>query len=148
VVAVPQTQPEIDVRTGSSQVSSSNDASLGELIGRMSQDLSTLMRKELELAKLEIKEEVGKAGKGAGMIGGTAVAGLLGLTLLSFAAAWGLAEIMPTGFAFLIVGLIYAIVAGGLFIAGRNELKNVRPVPEQTAETLKEDVQWAKQQLS
>jgi len=140
-------EPKVDLTTAG-QSTISGDASLGELIGRMSSDLSTLVHKEIELAKVEIKEEVGKAGKGAGMIGGTAVAGLLALLLISFAAAWGLAEVMPNGLAFLIVGIIYAIVAGVLFVAGRNELKNVRPVPEQTAETLKEDVRWAKQQLS
>jgi uncharacterized membrane protein YqjE len=124
------------------------DATLGELIGRMSADLSTLMRKEVQLAKVEIKEEVAKAGKGAGMLGGTAVAGLFGLLMLSFAAAWGLAAVMPTGLAFLIVGIAYLILAGALYFAGRNELKTVHPVPEQTAATVKEDVQWAKQQLS
>lgn len=125
-----------------------DDRSLGQLFGDLSRDMSGLVRKELELARAEISEEAARAGKAAGVLGGAAGAGLLALLLLSFAAAWGLAEVMPTGVAFLIVGAVYAAVAGVLFISGRNRLRQVRPVPDQTVQTLKEDVQWAKTQLS
>lgn len=121
-----------------------NDASLGELLSRMADDLSLLARKEVELAKVEIKEEVSQAGKGAGLLGGTGVAALFCLLMLSFAAAWGLAKVMPTGFAFLVVAGIYLIAASVMYAKGRRELRRVHPVPEQTVETLKEDVQWAK----
>ncbi len=121
------------------------DLSLGELVGRMSSDLSTLFRQEIALAKVEMKEEATKAAKGAGMFGGTALAGYMALLLLSFAAAWGLAEVMPTGVAFLIVGLVYAIAAAVLFMAGRKEIKSVHG-PEKTVQTLKEDAQWAREQ--
>lgn len=124
------------------------DASLGDLFGRMTTDLSTLVRKELELARVEIKEDVTKAGKAGGTLGAAAVAGWMALILLSFALAWGLAEIMPEGFAFLIVGVIYAIVAAVLYSAGRKKLQQVNPVPEQTVETLKEDAQWLRDQKS
>jgi uncharacterized membrane protein YqjE len=124
------------------------DASLGELFGRMTNDFSTLVRKEMELAKVEMKEEVGRAGKAGSAFGGAAAAGLMALILLSFAVAWGLAEIMPEGFAFLIVGAVYAVVAAVLFSAGRKKLQQVNPVPEQTVETLKEDAQWLRDQRS
>lgn len=124
-----------------------DERSVGELFGELTRDLSTLMRKELELAKLELKEEASKAGKAGGMLGATAVAAWMALVMLSFALAWGLAEVMDAGFAFLLVGLLYAGAAAVLFTKGRAELAKVRPVPEQTIETLKEDAQWASQQM-
>jgi uncharacterized membrane protein YqjE len=124
------------------------DRSLGELISRMTSDVSALVSTQIELAKVEIKEEVTRAGKGAGMVGGAAIAGLLALLLLSFAAAWGLAEVVDAGWAFLIVGLVYAAVAGVLFLRGRDQIRSATPVVPETKETLKEDVEWARQQRS
>ena len=72
----------------------------------------------------------------------------MAFVLLSFAAAWGLAEVVPEGVAFLIVGGTYGLVALALAALGRQRLKTATPVPEQTVETLKEDVAWAKQQMS
>jgi len=122
------------------------DKSLGELLSRLTKDFSSLVSTQVELAKLEIKEEVGRAGKGAGILTGGAVAAWLAVVLLSFAAAWGLAEVMPTGFAFLIVGAVWLVVAAVLLLRGRNELKSVNVVPEQTKAELQEDIQWARQQ--
>ncbi len=133
---------------GRSAAAPSSDASVGELVSRMTDDLSILFRKEIELAKIEIKEEATKAAKGAGLMGGTGVAAMFCLLMLSFAAAWGLAEVMPTGWAFLIMGGLYAITAAILFMAGRDRLRKVHPVPEQTVETVKEDIQWAKNPTS
>lgn len=122
----------------------SPDTSLSDLFSRLTGDVSELLRKEIELAKLEIKEEGSKAGKTAAMLGGTGLAALFALLLLSFAAAWGLAEVVAPGWAFLIVGGVYLLLAGALFIRGREQLRQLRPVPEKTVATLKEDVQWAK----
>lgn len=133
------------VETGSPDL---ENASLGQLFSRLSEDLSTLMHQELDLAKTEMKEEASKAGKGAGLLGGTGVAALFGLLMLSFAAAWGLAAAIPTGWAFLIVAVIYLAAAGVLFVKGRTELRSVRPVPEKTVETIKEDAQWARHPTS
>lgn len=119
------------------------DASLGELFSQLTADMSTLVRQEVELAKAEIKQEVTKAGKGAGLLGGTGVTALYGLLLLSFAAAWGLAIVIPTGLAFFVIGALYLLGAGAMFVTGRRELRRVRPVPRQTVETLKEDAEWA-----
>lgn len=123
-----------------------SERSLGELVSRLSSDFSELVSTQLELAKVEIKEEVGRAGKGAGMVTGGALAAYLAIALLSFAAAWGLSEAMPTGFAFLIVGVAWAVAALALVNSGRNQLRTVHPVPEQTKQTIKEDVEWARQQ--
>jgi len=120
------------------------DNSLGDLLGRLSNDFGELVSTQVELAKVEIKEEVSKAAKGAGMLGGSAVAGLFTLMMLSFAAAWGLAEAIPEGFAFLIIGAVWGIGAAVLALMGRERLAQTEAAPE-TRETIKEDVQWAKQ---
>lgn len=124
------------------------DRSIGELVSQMTSDFSALVSTQIELAKVEIKEEVARAGKGAGMLGGAAVAGLMALLLLSFAAAWGLSEIVPEGVAFLIVGVVYVAVAAVLFLRGKEQVKSATPVVPTTVETLKEDVEWARQQRS
>lgn len=124
-----------------------DDRPLGELVGEMTRDVSLIMRKEVELAKVEIKEEVAKSGKAAGLFGATGAFGYLALIMVSFAAAWGLAALMPVGWAFLIVGVVHAVIAAITGLMGKKTIKSVTPVPEQTVETLKEDVQWAKQQL-
>jgi uncharacterized membrane protein YqjE len=122
------------------------ERSLGELVSQLTTDFGELVSTQLELAKAEIKDEVARAGKGAGMVGGGGIAAHLAVLLLSLAAAWGLSEAMPTGFAFLIVGLVWAAVAGALVLLGRNQLRSVHPVPEQTKQTIKEDVEWVRQQ--
>ena len=124
------------------------EKSLGQLIGDMSSELSTLMRKEVELAKIELKDEVRQAGKAGGMLGAGAFAGYFALLFASFALAFLLDEVMHTALAFLIVAAVYGIPAVLLMGRGTSEMKNVDPVPHQTVETLKEDVEWAKAQRS
>jgi len=121
-----------------------SDRSLGELIKELTGEFQHLARAEVELAKVEIREEIGDAKDAAvkfGIAGGTAV---LAVLMLSFAAAWGLAEVMPAGVAFLIIGVVYGAVAWWAFVRAREQAKRVDPVPQQTIQTLKEDVQWAK----
>jgi uncharacterized membrane protein YqjE len=118
--------------------------SVGELIGNISNDLSTLFRQEVELAKVELKQEASKAGKAAGMLGAAGYAGHLMLVLLSFALVFALGNVMDYGWAALIVGAIWGIVAAILFVNGRKKLKTVDPVPHRTVDTIKEDAQWLK----
>lgn len=122
------------------------DRSLGELLSRLTDDFGDLVSTQVELAKVEIKEEVSRAGKGAGMLTGAGLGAYLAITLLSFAAAWGLAEVMPEGVAFVIVGVIWAIVAAVLYSTGRKQLGAVRVPPPQTKASIEEDIEWAKQQ--
>ncbi len=122
--------------------------SVGELIGEVTGNLSKLMRQEVELAKVELKAEVTKAGKGAGMLGGAGVAGHLALIFLSLTLMFVLDTFMMTWLAALIVTVLWVITAAVLAGRGRKELKNVNPKPEQTVETLKEDVRWAKTRTS
>jgi hypothetical protein len=121
------------------------DKSLGDLFGDLSREFGELVRTQTELAKTEIRAQTEKAKIAAGAFGGAAVAGYMALVLLSFAAAWGLSEVMPEGFAFLIVGVIYAVVAGVLYLRGRRQVEDLNIVPERTIESVKEDAQWAQQ---
>lgn len=121
--------------------------SLGELFGSLTKDLTNLMHKEIELAKLEAKDEVKKAGTGVGMLGGAGATGYLALIMLSFALAWLLDQAMNTALAFAIVGVLWAIVAAVLLSKGRAQVKAMRGLPE-TTRTIKEDIQWAKTQKS
>ncbi|MEU4241832.1 phage holin family protein [Actinoplanes sp. NPDC026619] len=120
------------------------DTSIGELIGNISNDLSQLFRQEVELAKAELKQEAAKAGKAAGFLGGASFAGYLAVVLLSFAAVFGLANVMDAGWAALIVAVVWAAVGAVLYVSGRNRLKTVDPMPRRTVDTLKEDAQWLK----
>lgn len=124
------------------------DESLGDLLGRVSHDFSALVTTQIELAKVEMKEEIATAGRGAGLLGGGALCAYLAVVLLSFAAAWGLSEVVPEGVAFVIVGAVYAVAAAILLPRGKDKLSQVRPIPEKTAETVKEDVRWARDQMS
>ena len=122
--------------------------SLGSLMSEISKDLSTLMRQEVELAKVELKEEAAKAGKSAGMLGAAGFAGYMFLVLLSFAAGYGLGSQIGYGWGTLIVAAIWAVIGAVLFVLGRSRLKRVSPKPERTIQTLKEDAQWARHPTS
>jgi len=115
---------------------------LGVLFSELSGNLQQLMRKEVELAKVEATEQAKRAGRAGAMFGATAVTGFFGLLLVLFAAAWGLAEAIPTGLAFLAIGLLCMVVAGLCAVQGRKKLAEIRP-PQQTVQTLKQDVQVA-----
>ena len=133
------------------------NVSVGQLLGEVSKDLSTLMRQELELAKAELKAEANKAtdevktqaakaGKGAGMLGGAGYGGHMLVLFLSLALMWALGSAMPLGWAALIVAVLWGIVAAVLFVMGRKQLKTIdfsglkqiNPKPEQTVDTLQQ----------
>ena len=124
------------------------EKSLGQLVAEMSAELSSLMRAEVQLAKVELKDEVSKAGKAGSMFGAGAVTGYFALLFASLALAWLLDQAMPIALAFFLVAVLYGVAAGVLISRGRTEMKQVDPVPRQTVETLKEDVEWAKAQKS
>jgi CHASE3 domain sensor protein len=128
----------------SQRPSERDERPLGELLSEVTTQLQTLLRKEVELAKTEIKQQLTEGAKGAAAFAVAGVIAFLGVIALVFAAAWGLATVMPEGVAFLIVSLLLLAVAGVLFNQGRKKLAQVSPVPEKTIETFKEDVQAAK----
>jgi uncharacterized membrane protein YqjE len=121
--------------------------STGELVKQLSEQTTTLVRQEIELAKAELSEKGKKMGEGAGMFGGAALVGLLALGTLTALILSLLDKAMDFSLAALIVTLVYAAAAGVLAMTGKERLKRGLPAtPEQTVETVKEDVQWAKSQ--
>ena len=123
------------------------DAGIGDLLKQLSQETTTLVRQELELAKAEMSVKAKEGGKGAGLLGGGAVAGLLFLGALT-ATIIGLLDLgMKFWLAALIVTVLWGAVAAVLALQGRNKLQEAAPpVPEQAQQSVKEDVQWAKTQ--
>lgn len=131
--------------TGGSATSA--ERPLSDLVSDLTSSVQVLVRKEMELAKVEVKESATRAGKAGAMFAGAGVVGFIALLLLSFAAAWGLAEGIPTWLGFLAVGLLYLVVAGLLAFVGKKKLASVKP-PRETVQTLREDVEVAKTSLS
>lgn len=108
---------------------------LGELISEITEDLSALVRQEIDLAKAEAKESAAKAGKGVGMFGGAGLAGHFVLLFLSIALWWGLGDATGYAWSALIVAAIWAVIAVVLVIVGRNEFQSIRGM-QRTAETV------------
>ena len=118
---------------------------IGDLVKQLASQTSTLVRQEIDLAKAEMSEKASIAGKGAGLLGGAAVTGLLAGGALTACLILVLSEAMDAWLAALIVAVVMGIVAAALGLAGRNKVREATPaVPEQTVETVKEDVEWAK----
>jgi len=112
--------------------------SVGDLISEVTGDLTTLMRQELELAKVEIKQEATTAGKAAGMLGAAGFAGYMTLLFASIALWWALANGMDEGWAALIVAFVWGLAAAVLAVVGKKRMASVNPRPERTVQTLKE----------
>ena len=111
--------------------------SLRDLLGEVTRDMSTLMRQEVELAKVELKQSATRAGKGTGMLAGAGVAGHFVLLFLSLALWWALGIVMGLGWSGVVVAVIWAVVAAVLAAMGRKELNAIKGMPR-TAETLQE----------
>ncbi|RNE58560.1 phage holin family protein [Cryobacterium tepidiphilum] len=112
------------------------ESSLGELIGEVSRDFSTLMRQEVALAKAELTQSAKRAGKGAGLFGGAGIAGHMTLLFLSIALWWGLGYLMGNAWSAVIVAVIWAIIAAILAMTGKKEMDEIKGMPK-TEETLK-----------
>jgi uncharacterized membrane protein YqjE len=127
----------------------SEDRSLGSIVSDMTSDLSTLVHQEMELARTELKQEATRAGKGAGMLGGAALAGYLTLLFLSLFVMFVLADWWDDyKWAALAITVLWGIAAAVLAMIGKKKLQEARPELPVTQQSLKEDVQWAKAQKS
>ena len=111
--------------------------SLGELLGEVSRDISTLMRQEVALAKAELKESAAKSAKGAGLMGAAGYGALMAVFFLSMALWWALGTLVGGGWSGVIDAVIWGVIALMLFLIGREKLQEVDGAP-QTVETLKE----------
>lgn len=121
--------------------------SVGDLVGEISRDLSTLVKQEIELAKAETKQEVTKAAKGAGMLGAAGFAGYLTVLFLSLALAYGIGTFWPAWVGALIVAVLWGIVGAVLYQRGRQQMATVN-APAKTIDTLKEDAAWVRHPTS
>ena len=111
--------------------------SVGELVGNVTRDLSTLIRQELALAQAELKTEARKTGKAAGALGAAGFAGYMAVLFLSICVWWALGNLIGHGWSALIVAAVWGIVAAVLYPRGRKKLREVNPTPERTVDTLK-----------
>ena len=122
-----------------------SDAPLAELVKQLSEQSSRLARQEVELAKAELAVKGKRAGIGVGMFGGAGAFGFYGLGALVAAAVLALATALTAWLAALIVAVVLAAIAGILALQGKSKIQQATPpVPEQAAESVKEDVQVAK----
>ncbi len=125
---------------------SARDRGIGELVKDLASQTSTLVRQEIQLAQAEVTQKGKLAGKGAGMLAGAAVFGLLGLGALTAALIALLDTWVATWIAALIVMVLWLVVAFVLAKAGQKSLQQATPPAPQTIETVKEDIEWAKTQ--
>ncbi|MDQ6933075.1 MAG: phage holin family protein [Candidatus Eremiobacteraeota bacterium] len=124
------------------------EAPVGELVKRMLRETTLLVRQEIELAKSELAEKGKQAGKGAGMFGAAGIIGLLALGAFTAFVILVLSHYMQAWLAALIVTVAYGAAAAILGLTGKKNFQKTSPlVPEQTVQTVKEDVQWAKTQV-
>ena len=120
------------------------DASIGELLKQLSEQTSTLVRQELELARAELTQQGKRAGVGVGMFGGAGLLGLGAFGALTATIILLLGTFMEDWLAALIVTVVYAAIATVLARKGKDEIKQATPPAPRTQETSKEDATWAK----
>ena len=124
------------------------ERSLGELLKQLSEQTTRLVHQELELAKAELTQKGKQAGMGAGMFGGAGALGLAALGALTACFILALNAVMPAWLAALLVAVVYGLVTFVLVKQGQARIRQATPpVPEQTIETVKEDVEWARTQM-
>ncbi|MCU1583893.1 MAG: hypothetical protein JWM49_449 [Microbacteriaceae bacterium] len=123
-----------DIPTPSEQKAATT--SLGDLLGEVTRDMSTLLRQEIDLAKAELSETAKRAGKGAGLAGAAGYAALMAVFFLSVALWWALGHLIDNGWSAVVVAVIWAIIGLVLYLRARKELRTVRGAP-QTVDSLK-----------
>jgi hypothetical protein len=123
-----------------------DDRSVADLLRQLSEQTATLVRQELELAKAEVIVKGKRVGIGAGMFGGASVFGVYAFGALTACLILALSTALDAWLAALIVAVVYAAIAGVLALTGKTKVQQATPpVPEQTVDSVKEDVQWTKE---
>ena len=120
------------------------DRSMADLFKELSAELSTLIKQEMELAKAELRTTGKRAGVGAGLLGGGAAIGFLAAAAFTAFLILLINEVTPAWLAALIVAVVYGVIAAVVAMRGRDKVKEAMPPAPVTAETVKEDIQWAK----
>jgi hypothetical protein len=124
--------------------------SIGGLVRGILNDLRELVREEIALARVEVRDTAGRAKLAAASLGAAVVALAFGGTFLLIAVAVGIADLFnwPVWAGFLVVALLLSVAGAVMFAAGRKRLRTIQPVPEQTVQTLKENSEWIAMRLS
>jgi len=130
------------------QTSVPDPRSLGQIIQDIVQGLENMLDAEIRLARAEILQKTGQVKHASVFLGIAAGAGLLGAACFVTTCIAALNLVMPLWLAALLVGIGLMIVAGGAFALGRNRMEEVDPVPRQTVQTLREDLEWAKHHIA
>ena len=121
------------------------DRPIAELMKDLSDQTTTLVRKEIELAKVELTEKGKRAATGAGMFGGAGLFGVYAFGALTACAVLALATAVAAWLAALIVAVVYGAIAGVLALRGKRQVKRATPpIPEQAVDSTKEDLEWVK----
>lgn len=123
-----------------------DNRSLGELFAELTKETTTLVRQEVALAKTEMTQKAAEVGKDVGFLAAGGAVAYAGLLAIVAGVVLALGQIIPLWISALLVGLMIAAIGYFLVRKGLNALKQVKPVPEQTIQTLKEDKEWAKDQ--
>jgi uncharacterized membrane protein YqjE len=121
------------------------DRSVSDVLQDIIRNIQDIVRSEVRLAKTEVREEVSKARDASVLIGVGALSGTFSAFFLLVSIVYALSKVVPDWAAALIVAVALAIVTGVLLSKGAERFKHVHPVPDKTIESLKENVEWAKQ---
>src|SRR5687768_17089935 len=124
------------------------DRSLGELFGELTRELTTLVRQEMKLATTEMSQKASTVGKNVAYLAVGGLVAYAGLLAIVAAAILALGNFIPLWLSALLAGLVVALIGYVLVQQGMTALKQADLTPRQTVETLKEDAEWAKQQMS
>ena len=122
------------------------DRSFSDLLQEIIRNVQEIVRSEVRLAKTEIREEVVKTKASLVLLGAGALTGFFAILFLLLMIASALASVMPNWAAALVVGGALAVAAGVMLMGGLKSFQRIHPVPERTVETVKENIEWAKQQ--
>ncbi|CAA9214720.1 MAG: Protein of unknown function DUF1469 [uncultured Blastococcus sp.] len=148
-MTAPTNQPDAAGATRARTTPDPANASTGELIGQLTEQLSTLVRNEARLAQAEVTQKAKRLGVGAGLFGGAGLVGFFGLAVLISAAVLALAEALPAWLAALIVAVVLFAVAGVLALVGKKDVAQASPpIPTQAIAGVQADVATVKQGLS
>jgi Flp pilus assembly protein TadB len=125
---------------------SRDDRSLGELFSELSQETTTLIRQEVQLAKTEMSQKASQVGKDVGFLGAGGAVAYAGLLAIVAGVIALLGLVIPLWLSALLVGVVVAVIGYFLVRRGLDALKQEELAPRETIETLKEDKEWAKDQ--
>ncbi len=121
---------------------------LGELFSELASETGTLVKKEVELAKVEMASKAKAAGRDAAVVAGGGIAAFIGVMALVAALILALGTVIPLWASALIVGLVVCAGGGVLAAMGMRAFKQIDPAPRETIRTLEEDKRWLREQLS